>query len=288
MADLGKLISDKTNADAQWRERRQAEREAAASLRDESVAEIAADPEAFARYLDMQGDNPAYSAGNIAMVMKQNPEATVVFTRDRWKSHGRRVLETEQDKGSKIFVRSSTGRGYTLADAFDVSQTQGRELWKPRLEDNTPEMETALASLLNYSPVQVTAQEELGAPAYYDPRSMTLAVDPSYPDSEAFGAIATEIAHTRFHSWGYNVEYSREGCELSAQSVAYILCRRFGISRELPDLSRQPELFQGRQGKEQLEVLNAIRDMSKQIGSGIDKSLAPPQRSAPAPNRDAR
>lgn len=69
--------------------------------------------------------------------------------------------------------------------------------------------------------------------------------------------------------------------------MAYILCCRFGISRELPELSRQPEPFQGRQGKEQMEVLNAIRDMSKQSG-GIDKSLAPPQRSAPAPNRDTR
>lgn len=86
MADLGKLISDKTAADTQWREQRQAEREAASSLRDESVAEIAADPEVFARYLDMQGDNPTYSAGNIAMVMKQDPEATIVFTRDRWKA----------------------------------------------------------------------------------------------------------------------------------------------------------------------------------------------------------
>lgn len=288
MADLGKLISDKTAADAQWREQRQAEREAASSLRDESVAEIAADPEVFARYLDMQGDNPTYSAGNIAMVMKQNPEATIVFTRDRWKALGRFVLETEQDKGSKIFVRPSTGRGYTLADAFDVAQTQGRDIGTPHLEDNTPEMETALVALLNYSPVQVTAQEELGAPAYYDPRSMVLAVDPSYPDSEAFGAIAAEVAQARFHDRGFNRAYSREGCELSAQSVAYILCRRFGISRELPDLSKLPELFRGRQDQGRLEVLNTIRDMGKQIGGGIEKSIAPPQRGAPTVRRDAR
>ncbi len=288
MADLGKLISDKTAADTQWREQRQAEREAASSLRDESVAEIAADPEVFARYLDMQGDNPTYSAGNIAMVMKQDPEATIVFTRDRWKALGRFVLETEQDKGSKIFVRPSTGRGYTLADAFDVTQTQGRDIGTPHLEDNTPEMETALAALLNYSPVQVTAQEELGAPAYYDPRSMVLAVDPGCPDSEAFGAIAAEIVQARFHDRGFNRAYSREGCELSAQSVAYILCRRFGISRELPDLSKLPELFRGRQDQGRLEVLNTIRDMGKQMVGGIEKSLAPPQRAAPTAHRDTR
>ena len=63
MADLGKLINDKTAADTQWREQRQAEREAAANLRDESVIEITSDPEMYARYLDMQGDNPGYSAG---------------------------------------------------------------------------------------------------------------------------------------------------------------------------------------------------------------------------------
>ena len=62
MADLGKLINDKTAADTQWREQRQAEREAAAALRDESVVEITTSPEAYARYLDMQGDNPSYSA----------------------------------------------------------------------------------------------------------------------------------------------------------------------------------------------------------------------------------
>ena len=27
------------------------------------------------KYLDMQGDNPTYSAGNIALVMFQDPEA---------------------------------------------------------------------------------------------------------------------------------------------------------------------------------------------------------------------
>ena len=169
-----------------------------------------------------------------------------------------------------------------------MTQTQGRDLCKPRLEDDTQEMETALASLLNYSPVQVMAQVGLDAGAYYDPQNMVLAVDPNYSDSEAFGAIAAEIAHARFHNRGFNWEYSRESCELSAQSVSYILCRRFGISREQPDLSRQPDLFRGWQAQGRLDVLNAIRNMSKQIGGGIEKSLAPPQRAAPAVHRDAR
>ena len=288
VADLEKLISDKTIADAQRREQQQADQGFAVSIRDESVDRIAADPELFARYLNMQGDNPAYSAGNIAMVMHQNPEATVVFTRDRWKDRGRFVLEAEQDKGCKIFVRSAPRRDYILTDTFDVAQTQGRDIWRPHLEDNTQEMETALATLLNYSPVPVIAQEGLDGGAYYDPQDVVLAVDPGCSDSEAFGAIAAEIAQARYHDRGFNWGYSRESCELSAQSVAYTLCRRFGISRELPDLSRMQDMFVGRYGRGKLEVLNNIRSMSRQIGSGIQKSLAPPQRAAPSVNREAR
>ncbi len=289
MADLEKLIEHKTEADTQWREQRQAEREAAASLRDESVVEITRSPEAYARYLDMQGDNPGYSAGNIALMMKQGPEgATIFFTRERWKAQGRFVLDDQQDKGAKIFVRTPSGRGYTLADAFDVTQTQGREFQMLHLEDDTPEMEEALSALMKFSPVQMVVNKDLTTPAYYDPHHMMVAVNPSFSDSEAFGAIAAEIAQAKYHDRGFNREYSREGCELHAQSVAYILCRRFGIRREQPDLTRLAEQFQGWPAQDRQNVLNGIQDLSKQIGKAIEQSIAPPQRAAPTVHRDAR
>ncbi len=46
-------------------------------MQDAGITEITSNPEAYARYLEMQGDNPSYSAGNIALVMFGNPEATV-------------------------------------------------------------------------------------------------------------------------------------------------------------------------------------------------------------------
>ena len=289
MADLGKLINDKTAADTQWREQRQAEREAAASLRDESVVEITTTPEAYARYLDMQGDNPGYSAGNIALMMKQGPEGgTIFFTRERWKAQDRFVLDDQQDKGAKIFVRTPSGRGYTLADAFDVTQTQGRAIQMPHLEDNTPGMEAALSALMKFSPVQLAVNHDLTTPAYYDQHHMLVAVNPSFSDSEAFGAIAAEIAQARYHDRGFNREYSREECELNARSVAYILCRRFGVSQEQPDLSRLAERFQGWPAQDRQNVLNGIQDLSKRIGRAIEQSIAPPQRAAPVVRRDAR
>lgn len=282
MANLGKIISDKSTADAKWREERQADKETAAALRDASVIQITKDPEKFARYLELQGDNPSYSSGNIALAMAQLPEATVVHTRGHWKDLGRFVLDPELKNGASIFTRSATGRGYNLTSVYDIAQTQGRELRTPQLRDDTEAMDAALSALLNFSPVQVVAAENLPSGAYYDPRQMTLAIDTACPDSQAFAAIAAEIAQARFHDRGRNPAYSREGCELSAQSVSYILCRRFGVQRELPDLTGMAKRCQGWEAEDRLAFLKEIQGMSRQIGGSIEKTISPPQRAAPA------
>lgn len=288
MADLKKLISNKTAMDNQWREERQADKETASALRDASVTQIMEAPEKFARYLTMQGDNPSYSAGNVALAMAQLPEATVLHTRGHWKDLGRFVLDPELDNGASIFTRSSTGRGYSLTSVYDVAQTQGRELRTPQLRDDTEAMDAALTALLNFSPVQVVADENLSAGAYYDPSKMTLAINPGYSDSQAFAAITTQIAQARFHDRGRNPAYSREGCELSAQSVSYILCRRFGIQRELPDLTGMANRCQGWTPEDRLAFLKEIQGMSRQIGGSIEKTIAPPQRAAPARRGEER
>ena len=282
MANLGKIISDKSAADAKWRQERKTDKETAAALRDTSVTKVTSDPEKFARYLTMQGDNPSYSAGNVALAMAQLPEATVLHTRAHWKDLGRFVLDPELKNGASIFTRSSTGRGYNLTSVYDIAQTEGRELRTPQLRDGSEAMEAALTALLNFAPVQVVAGENLESGAYYDPWQMALAIDTKLSDSQAFAAAAAEIAQARFHDRGRNPVYSRESCELSAQSISYILCRRFGIQRELPDLTKMAERCQGWVAEDRLAFLKEIQGMSRQIGGSIEKTIAPPQRAAPA------
>ncbi len=288
MANLGKIISDKTSADTQWREQRQSERENLAAFRDAGVNEITTEPAMFARYLEMQGDNPSYSAGNIAAVMAQLPEATVVATAERWKSQGRHILNGEWEKCASIFARSPSGRGYIVDAVYDVSQTQGQDLKSIQLEDDTPEMEIALTTLLNFSPVHVVADVELSCDAFYDSENMELVVNPNASDSRAFIAIAAEIAHARFHDRGRAFNYSRKGCEFTAQSVSCILCRRFGIQRELPDLTGLSEHFRGWKTQDRLNMLTGIQGMSRQIGGSIEKALTPPQRTGPFRHGEVR
>jgi hypothetical protein len=286
MANLEEIVSQKTQSDTQWKLERQAERENVSSMQDASITEITSNSEAYARYLDMQGDNPTYSAGNIALVMLQDPEATQFGTRDRWNTLGRSVPDAEVGKGVKIFARTAFSKGTILTDAYDIRQTQGRSVKENQLQNGSKEMEDALTTLLNYSVAPVTIDKELDGPALYDEAQIELVINPNYDDNVSFAHIAAEVAHSRFHAKGANRNYDRAECELDAQSVSYILCRRFGIDRELPDVSGVAALYDGWEPQERRQALDCVQDMSKQIGGSIERDITPQQRSR-APMRRA-
>ena len=161
MANLEEIVLRKTENDSQWKARQQADRENLMALQDAAVLEITSSPEAYSRYLDLQGDNPAYSAGNIALAMVQDGDVTVFGTKEKWKMLGRFVPVSESGNGIHIFARSTFGKGYTLADAYDVRQTQGRPMKEVKLENDTREMESTMATLLNYAACQVVIDKPL-------------------------------------------------------------------------------------------------------------------------------
>ena len=264
-------------SDEQWKLQRQADRDNATAMQDSGIVEIASNPEMYLRYLELQGDNPHYSPGNIALAMFQNPNVTQFGTREKWKSIGRSIMDAEVNKSFQIFSRASFGKGYTLAPAYDISQTYGREVKTVQLENGSPEMEAALRTVLNYTVAQVVIDEHMDTPAFYDAERMELAVNPNYPDNEAFAAIAAEIAHCRMHAKGVNNYYTRGECDLDAQSVSYMLCRRFGVERDVPDLSRLAELYGDWTPQEVRQALDSVQDMSKKIGNSIERNIAPPE-----------
>lgn len=287
MANPEEIIASKAARDTEWQAQQQAERENVTTMQDTGVELIATDPDSYIRYLTMQGDNPTYSAGNVAIALVGLPDGATVFgTVERWKTLHRTVKEGEN--GVKIFARDQRTNQYTLSEAYDVSQTQGQEVKKTVFRDGSKEMETALATLLNYSKVAPVTDKELGTPAYFDEERKELAINPDYPDSEAFASIAAEVALTRFHDKGYNPNYSWARYELDAQSVAYILCRRFGIEPKAPNMERLAERFEGMTPDEARKVLDGIQDMSKQIGRSIERSLEEQKRSRTAVRRPAR
>ncbi len=287
MANLEAIIASKAARDTEWQAQQQAERENVTAMQDAGVEFITTDPDSYIRYLTMQGDNPTYSAGNVAIALVGLPDGATVFgTAERWKSLRRTVKEGET--GVKIFARDQRTNQYTLTEAYDVSQTQGQEVKQTMFRDGSKEMETALATLLNYSKASPVTAKDLDVPAFFDEEKRELQINPDYPDSEAFASIAAEVALTRFHDKGHNPGYSWARYELDAQSVAYILCRRFGIEPQTPNMERLTERFEGMTPQEARDVLDKIQDMSKQIGRSIERRLEEQKRSRTAVRRPAR
>jgi len=287
MANLGDIIAKKAQKDTQWKEDQQSARDNMAEMRDLAIVNMTNSPEAYCKYLELQGSNPMYSAGNIALVVLQAPKAAAIGTEERWVNVGRAVMNTEKDNGIKIYSKDKFS-GYKIAHAYDITQTQGRAIKEANLENGSPEMEMALTTLLNYSPVQIVIEEELTVPAFYDEKKFQIAINPKYPDNEAFAEIATEVAHARFHNKGKNPYYERKPSELDASSVSYILCKRFGVACELPDTKAVKEAYEGMAIETVTELLNGIQNMAKQIGSSIERDTAPQQSRGRPANRSTR
>lgn len=273
MANLEEIITSKNESDTQWKTQQQADRDSVTEMQDQGIEMIVSDPDQYIRYLTMQGDNPTYSAGNVAIVLAGMRDATIFGTRDRWQTLGRTVMMDEQDQGVKIFARDARTKAYALADAYDISQTQGRDLKQKVLREDTPDMATALKTLLNYSKAEPVVDKEMDAAAFFDEEKRELAVNPDFSDQEAFASIAAEVALTRFHDKGYNREYSWARYELDAQSVSYILCRRYGIEPVQPNMERLRERFVGMSTDECRTVLDNIQNMGKRIGRSIDMNI---------------
>ena len=110
MANLEQIIANKNASDTQWQHQQQAERENVTEMQNCGIEMITTDPTQYLRYLTIQGDNPGYSAGNVAIVLAGLSGATVFGTRERWQSLGRTVLEDQQELGVKIFARDPSIR----------------------------------------------------------------------------------------------------------------------------------------------------------------------------------
>ena len=93
------------------------------------------------------------------------------------------------------------------------------------------------------------------------------------------------MAHSRFHDKGRNPHYDREESDLDAQSVSYILCKRYGIRRETPDLSHLKELYDGWSPEEVRRALDSVQGLCKQMGNSIDRNLEPKQHTRGAQSR---
>lgn len=277
---ISELIKSKSASDQARVESLRAERGNLSGLRDAALEEITTNPELYQKFLTVQADNISCSAGNVALTMFQMDGATRIGTISFWHEQGRYVREESMRDGAKVFVpaRSGQRRGYLMGDYYDVSQTTGKPMKEPvPLAENTGRMEAALSALMNYSPVPIVEGQDIGAPARYDERNLCIAIDPSYGEAEVFSALAAEIGYAKGHDKGRNMDFDRQDYQLDAESISYMLCRRFGIACRPPQAGDLPRLYEGYEASDRGEALEQLRKTARNMGDGVERGIQPRQ-----------
>jgi len=95
MSKLDALIQEKQKRSEEWKAQKTAERDELNAWSDNAILTATMDPNAYLHYLDVQADNPRYSASNILLAMEQNPEITYINSLQGWNALGRSVKREE-------------------------------------------------------------------------------------------------------------------------------------------------------------------------------------------------
>lgn len=278
MVNVSELIA-KTSAEGAARtEERKAARANLSEMRAAILDELTVNPELYQQFLDLMGDNVRCSPGNVALTMAQMEAPTHVGSLQYWHEQGRSVKSEEMGKGAEVFVPAKNKRGYFMGEYYDVSQTTGKPVKAPlKLEGGSSKMETALETLMRSSNVPLKEESELGQAAYYDTNSMEIAIDPGFSTGEIFAALTTELALAYAHKKGYNADFSREDYLLDAQSVGYMVCRRFGVECPAPNMEALSRNYDGYESGDREAALNSICRTARDMGDKVEKAIQPRQ-----------
>ena len=276
MASLSEILKSTAESKQQRTQNNKAAREQLSQMRDGALMAITTNPDLYARFLVLQADNIGLSAGNIALALSQMVDPTKIGTTDFWHKQGRYVMDEEMSKGASVFVppRNQNFRGYLMGSYYDVSQTTGRPMREAEpLVEGSDRMNAAFAALLEAAPVGFIENTGLDVPVRYNERECILEINTEYSTGQVFAALATEISFARLHDRGMNRDYDRSTFQMNAESIGFMVCRRFGVERPQPDATCVPELYENWDVGDRKRALDSIQDMSKQMGRSIDKNI---------------
>lgn len=280
MASLSEILKSKSESNQQRAETRRAEKENLSTLREGALGEVTSNPRLYADYLTLQGDNIGCSAGNVAMTLFQLKDPTKIGTADYWHQQGRFVNDTDFHKGAQVFVppRNPQYHGYFVGEYYDVSQTSGKPIkeMQPLSEDGN-RMDNAFAALLDTSPVGFAENTQLETPVRYNERECVLEINTEFSKPEVFAALATEITYARIHDRGMNRDFDRETYKLDAESVGYMVCRRFGLDVPLPNTENVSNLYEGYGADDRGKALDRLRQTARNMGDTVERTIAPRQ-----------
>jgi antirestriction protein ArdC len=248
-----------------------------------SVDEVRAS-ETFKAYLDVQAKFHHYSWCNSLLILSQRPDASRVAGYKTWQKLGRQVCKGE--RGICIFApcpwkreketesgetKTEHGIFFRTVHVFDVAQTDGPDLPSvdvPTVEATSDRLLADLVRVAEHRKIPVTFQA-ISSGAFGVSKRGSIDVDNTHPTGQQAKTLAHELAHEALH-WEDRGPLTRSIAELEAESVAYVVCKHFGLDVEVRS-SRYIALWDG-DSKSLRASLERIANTAREIIDDIDNA----------------
>lgn len=263
----------------------------------------------YKQFLNVMAKFPRYSVNNTMLIMMQRPDAQLCQSFTGWKQMGRYVkkgekgisilapapykIEREQtkldEKGRPVFDADGepvkekvevTIRAFKVVKTFDLSQTDGKELptiGPSELMGNIEGYPKLLQALQEISPVPVSFELIDGdAKGFYHLEDKKIVVQDGMSEVQTIKTLLHEMAHQKLHDKD-NVpeakDISRNGKEVEAESVAYVVCQHYGINTSDYSFSYVAGWTEGKETPELKASLDKIRQTASEFIYQIDQKM---------------
>jgi hypothetical protein len=254
----------------EWGKAKQQDREFAYQTQDEMATKITENGELYKTYLNVQSRFPTYSVGNALLVMAQNPNARQLKDADSWKREHiyfagkpNKIIILEQ---GEIYEREdgTEAQSYNPKNVYDISDMKV----KKGLNKIPFSQENIMQSVLSLAQVEVTVVENTSNNKLvnFNVDKKVIEVSEQAEVEQTIRGLVREIAS--IHTFSY------EESELNTfknESVAYMICKRYGIPtkdfnfekipEELKQMTPQEIKLELGKGRECFEILSDKIDL---------------------------
>lgn len=268
---------------AEWAAQKQAQRQEAYELIDNTCSEMMADGESFRQYLDVQGRFDRYSVANAVLVSAQMPDATQLKDYNAWKQSRVYVNKDAQKivilEPSKEYTRDDGTKavGYNAKVVYDISETSAKD----RQQAQEPKtMRELVSAMIDASPVPFVPVADLEIPAYYDSKQQTIFIKTGLTEEQLFVSMAKEVSAAIFD---FKHNESRDASDFKSFCVAYMVSTRYGVDTRGFSFDRLPREFSEMDTQVFKGELGSMRDVLGEIQSDMFKSL---EKNKPPKNKE--
>ena len=268
---------------AEWAAQKQAQRQEAYELIDNTCAEMMISGDSFRQYLDVQGRFDRYSVANAVLVSAQMPEATQLKDYNAWKQSRVYVNKDAQKivilEPSKEYTRDDGTKavGYNAKVVYDISETSAKD----RQQAQEPKtMRELVSAMIDASPVPFVPVADLEIPAYYDSKQQTIFIKTGLTEEQLFVSMAKEVSVAVFD---FKHNESRDASDFKSFCVAYMVSTRYGVDTRGFSFDRLPREFSEMDTQVFKGELGSMRDVLGEIQSDMFKSL---EKNKPPKNKE--